>query len=188
MLRTLKAYKKYDPAARSLLEVLFLYPGIKALALHRVAHFLWRMGIPFVPRMTSEIARFLTGIEIHPGALVGQQLIIDHGMGVVIGETAVIGDQVILYHGVTLGGTSGTHGKRHPTIGNRVVIGAGAKILGNIVIGEGSRVGANSVVIESIAPGSTVVGIPGRIVRRGHEIQPGEELEHQSITETGEIK
>ncbi len=164
MLSLLRAYRAYDPAARSLLEILFLYPGVKAVAFHRIAHWMRNAGIPFLPRLLSEFSRFLTGIEIHPGAKLGRHVIIDHGMGVVIGETAEVGDGVILYQGVTLGGTDLHPVKRHPTLEARVVIGAGAKVLGNIIIGEGSRIGANSVVIESVPPHSTVVGIPARII------------------------
>jgi len=175
----LEAYLKYDPAARSKWEVLFLYPGVKALALHRIAHFLYKTNIPFFPRMVSEIARWLTGIEIHPGATIGHNLIIDHGMGLVIGETTVIGNSVILYQGVTLGGTSTQREKRHPTLEDGVVVGAGAKILGNITIGSNSRVGANSVVVENIPAGSTVVGVPGRVLAR--PIEQGCELDHSRI-------
>lgn len=179
MWKTLKAYKHYDPAAKSHAEILLLYPGIKAVGFYRIAHTLYGLGIPFFPRMISEVSRFLTGIEIHPGAKIGCCLIIDHGMGIVIGETAEIGNHVIIYHGVTLGGTSVSHGKRHPTVHNHVVIGAGAKILGNITIGEGTRIGANSVVVDDVPPHSTVVGIPGKILKRG--VKAGEELDHHSI-------
>ncbi len=179
MIGLLRAFQKYDPAARSLLEIALLYPGIKALAFHAVAHRLNNLSIPFLPRLIGELGRWLTGIEIHPGARIGQALIIDHGMGVVIGETAEIGDNVILYQGVTIGGTSLLKGKRHPTIENGVVIGAGAKVLGNIVVGEGSRVGANSVVVESVPRFSTVVGIPGKILKIG--IEKGHELDHGAL-------
>ncbi len=179
MFSLLKAYKKYDPAANSLLEIALLYPGVKALVLHRLAHALHACRIPLLPRFVSEFGRFLTGIEIHPGAVIGIDVILDHGMGVVIGETAIIGDRVILYQGVSLGGTSLSKGKRHPTIGSGVVIGAGAKILGNIEIGDGSRVGANSVVVESVPANSTVVGIPGKVLRSG--VEKGQELDHASL-------
>lgn len=179
MLALARSYRKYDPAARSLLEVLLLYPGIRAIFFHRVTHRLWSLGVPFAPRALSELSRWLTGIEIHPGAQLGPELIIDHGMGVVIGETTVIGRQVILYQGVTLGGISLARTKRHPTIGDRVVIGAGAKVLGNIEIGADSRVGANSVVVQSVPAGSTVDGIPARVLSRA--VEAGEELNHDFI-------
>jgi serine O-acetyltransferase len=151
-----------DPAARSGLEVLLCYPGLHALMAHRLAHLAWERGWPLVARIISQTARLLTGIEIHPGARIGRRVFIDHGMGVVIGETAEIGDDVTLYHGVTLGGTSLNRGKRHPTIGDRVIIGAGAKVLGAIEIGAGARIGSNAVVIAAVAPGVTVAGIPAR--------------------------
>lgn len=179
MFSLLDAYLQYDPAARNKLEVLLCYPGIKALFFHRLAHYLFSMGIPLFPRLVSELSRFLTGIEIHPGARLGKNIIFDHGMGIVIGETAVVGDSVILYQGVTLGGTSIRKEKRHPTLEEGVVVGAGAKILGNIVVGKASRIGANSVVIQNIPEGSTVVGIPGRIIQR--PIETGQELEHSHI-------
>ena len=155
---------KNDPAARSSIEVFFLYPTINALIHYRIAHFFYERRIFFIARLISQFARFLTGIEIHPGAKIGKGLIIDHGMGVVIGETAEVGDNVLLYHGVTLGGTGKEKGKRHPTLGNNIVVGAGAKILGPITIGNNCKVGANSVVLKNIPAGSTVVGIPGKIV------------------------
>ena len=163
MFKLLDSYLKYDPAAKSILEVFLFYPGIKALLLHRIAHTLYQLGVPLLPRMLSEIGRFLTGIEIHPGAQIGQNVIIDHGMGIVIGETAVVGNSVILYQGVTLGGVSTKKEKRHPTLEDEVIVGAGAKVLGNIVIGKASRIGANSVVLKDVPPGSTVVGIPGKV-------------------------
>jgi serine O-acetyltransferase len=179
MFYTLKNIKRYDPAARSYIEIALLYPGVRVLFFYRIAHALMRIGVPFLPRLLSEIGRFLSGIEIHPAAQIGRGLIIDHGMGVVIGETTIIGNDVIIYQGVTLGGTSLVPEKRHPTIEDRVVIGAGAKVLGNITIGADSRLGSNAVVIESVPPNSTVVGIPGRIIQRG--IRPGEELQHELI-------
>jgi serine O-acetyltransferase len=179
MLSFLKAYKKYDPATKSYFEILFLYPGVKAVFFHRIAHFLAKIKVPFLPRMISEFSRFLTGIDIHPGAEIGKNLIIDHGMGTVIGETSIIGSNVILYQGVTLGGTHLNREKRHPTIEDHVVIGAGAKILGNITIGTGSRIGANSVVIQNLPANCTAVGIPARVVGQG--IQTGEELSHEKI-------
>ncbi len=178
-LELLRAYVKYDPAATGIWEVLLLYPGVKAWVLHRFAHFFYRCHIPILPRLLCETGRFLTGIEIHPGATIGKRVIFDHGMGIVIGETAVVGDDSILYQGVSLGGTSLERKKRHPTIESHVVIGAGAKLLGNIVVGSGSRIGANSVVIESVPPGSTVVGIPGRVIRR--PIEKGKELSHNDL-------
>jgi len=153
-----------DPAARSVLEIVTCYPGFHAILAHRAAHKLHRWGVPLLPRVISQVSRFFTGIEIHPGATIGRRFFIDHGMGVVIGETTEIGDDVLLYQGVTLGGTGGEKGKRHPTLGNRVVVGTGAKILGNIRIGDNVKVGAGSVVIHPVPPNSTVVGIPGRVV------------------------
>jgi serine O-acetyltransferase len=155
-----------DPAARNRLEVLFCYPGLHAVWGHRVAHWLWIHKLRFLARFLSQIMRGLTGIEIHPGARLGPQLFIDHGMGVVIGETAEVGRCVTLYHGVTLGGTSLDKGKRHPTLDDHVVVGAGAKILGNIKIGANSRVGANAVVVKSVPPNAVVVGVPGQVVAR----------------------
>lgn len=153
-----------DPAARNTFEVMTNYPGLHAIWLHRISHKLWRSNWKWLARSLSTFSRWLTGVEIHPGARMGRRVFIDHGMGVVIGETAVIGNDVTLYHGVTLGGTSWKAGKRHPTLHDNVVIGAGAKILGPIVIGEGAKVGSNSVVVKDTPPGATVVGIPGRIV------------------------
>ncbi|MBC7385958.1 MAG: serine O-acetyltransferase [Cryobacterium sp.] len=178
MLKLLRDYRRYDPAAQSILEILLFYPGIKAILFHRIAHFLFDLRIPLLPRFVSELSRFLTGIDIHPGAQMGA-VIIDHGMGVVIGETAIVGNGVIIYQGVTLGGTSLRRERRHPTIGDNVVIGAGAKVLGAIDIGAGTRIGSNSVVVESVPPNSTVVGIPGKVIRRG--IREGEELSHEQI-------
>lgn len=156
-------YKK-DPAAKNIFEVILCYPGFHALILHRIAHKLWTMKLPVIPRMISTFSRFLTGIDIHPGAQIGRRFFIDHGMGVVIGETTIIGDDVLLYQGVTLGGTSSKKEKRHPTLGRGVVVGAGAKVLGNITIGNYSKVGAGSVVVDDVPEHATVVGIPGRIV------------------------
>jgi serine O-acetyltransferase len=158
-----------DPAARSVLEILFCYPGLHALWWYRIAHFFWKHKLYFCGRWTSHITRFFTGIEIHPGAKIGRRFFIDHGMGVVIGETAEIGDDVLMYQGVVLGGTSLEKHKRHPTIGNKVVIGSAAIILGPITIGDGARVGANSVVVNPVPPGATVVGIPGRVVEDRRE-------------------
>ena len=155
-----------DPAARSVPEVIFCYPGLNAVWFYRLAHFLWRHKLRFPARFISHISRFLTGIEIHPGAKIGRRFFIDHGVGVVIGETAIIGDNVLLYQGVTLGGTGLEKGKRHPSIGNNVVIGAGAKVLGNITIADNTYIGANAVVIRDVPVNSTVVGVPGRITKQ----------------------
>jgi len=171
-----------DPAARNWLEVALLYPGFQALVLHRVAHWLWNVGLPFVPRLISHVARALTGIEIHPGATIGSGVFIDHGMGVVIGETAIIGDLALIYQGVTLGGTGKESGKRHPTLGNGVVVGAGAKVLGNIQLGNNVRVGAGSVVLREVPSDCTVVGVPGRILyRSGERVEP---LEHGRLPDS----
>ena len=171
-----------DPAARNWLEVLFCYPGLQALAFHRFSHGLHRLGLPFLPRLLSQLARFLTGIEIHPGAQIGQGVFIDHGMGVVIGETAIIGNYALIYQGVTLGGTGKESGKRHPTLGENVVVGAGAKVLGNIEIGDRVRIGAGSVVLRTVPSDCTVVGVPGRIVHRsGERVDP---LEHGRLPDS----
>jgi len=162
--RDIKAVFEHDPAAISIIEVLFAYPGFHARQFHRLAHTLFQWRIPVLPRLISHVSRFITGIEIHPGAKIGERFFIDHGMGVVIGETSEIGDNVTLYQGVTLGGTSHQRAKRHPTLGNNVVVGVGAKIIGNVTIGENTKVGAGSVVINSVPPGATVVGVPGRVV------------------------
>ncbi|GFO76538.1 serine O-acetyltransferase [Bathymodiolus platifrons methanotrophic gill symbiont] len=153
-----------DPAAQTIWEVIFVYPGFHAISLHRLCHRLWIKDFKFIANFIAHISRWLTGIEIHPGAVVGRRFFIDHGMGVVIGETTIIGDDCTLYHGVTLGGTSWNKGKRHPTLKNGVVVGAGAKILGPIEIGENARVGSNSVILKAVPDGATVVGIPGRVV------------------------
>ena len=158
------AYHQRDPAARSKIEVLLCYPGLHAIALHRLAHSLWQRRLFLLGRMVSHFGRFLTAIEIHPGAQIGRRVVIDHGVGVVIGETAVLGDDAYLYHQVTLGTASTAKGKRHPTVGRNVILGAGAKILGDIVVGDGARVGANAVVVSDVQPGQTVVGIPARPV------------------------
>jgi len=153
-----------DPAARSTLEVLTAYPGVHAMLFHRTSHWLWGHGLKWLARMNSHLARWLTGIEIHPGATIGRRFFIDHGMGVVIGETSEIGDDCTLYHGVTLGGTTWQKGKRHPTLKRNVVVGAGAKVLGPITIGENARIGSNAVVVKDVPDGATVVGIPGQVV------------------------
>lgn len=174
-----------DPAAKSILEILLCYPGFHAILLHRLAHRLWNWRIPILPRFISQVSRFLTGIEIHPGAQIGRRFFIDHGMGVVIGETAIIGDDCLLYQGVTLGGTGKERGKRHPTLGNRVIVGTGAKVLGNILIGDCTRIGAGSVVLRPVPPHSTVVGIPGKVVRS--RVEDEEPLEHAKLPDpTGE--
>jgi serine O-acetyltransferase len=171
-----------DPAARNWLEVLFCYPGIQALFFHRFAHQLYRLNLPFIPRLISHVARFLTGIEIHPGATIGKGVFIDHGMGVVIGETAIIGDYALIYQGVTLGGTGKEIGKRHPTLGENVIVGAGAKVLGNITLGNNVRIGAGSVVLRDVPSDCTVVGIPGRIVyRAGERVDP---LDHGRLPDS----
>jgi serine O-acetyltransferase len=169
-----------DPAARGVFEVIFCYPGLHALWGYRVFHWFWKIKWHFLARWLSHVTRFLTGIEIHPGATIGKRFFIDHGMGVVIGETSIIGDDVLIYKGVVLGGTSLSKGKRHPTLGNNVVIGTNACVLGNITLGEGSRVGAGSVVVKSVPPGATVVGIPGRIVEE-HKPQVVTDLEHGKL-------
>lgn len=172
----IRAVFERDPAARSLLEVLLCYPGVHALILHRLAHRLYRARLFLPARLVSHLSRFLTGIEIHPGATIGRGVFIDHGLGVVIGETAVVGDNVTIYQGVTLGGTGKEKGKRHPTVEPGCVLGVGAKILGNITVGRGSRIGAGAVVVKDVPPDCTVVGVPGRIVvRSGERVDP---LEH----------
>lgn len=180
--KDLEAVLERDPAARSYLEVILIYPGIHAQFFYRVANWLHsRAGLELLGRIVSHLGRMLTGIEIHPGAKIGEGFFIDHGMGVVIGETAEIGDNVTLFQGVTLGGTGKDRGKRHPTVEDNVVIGAGAKILGDITVGENSRIGSGSVVIDSVPPNSTVVGIPGHIVRRGNEKVETVTLNHTDL-------
>jgi len=177
----IQAVKDRDPAARSTLEVLLCYPGLHALFCHRVAHYIYCRGYILLPRIISHLSRFFTGIEIHPGASIGSSFFIDHGMGVVIGETTEIGANVTIYQGVTLGGTGKEKGKRHPTIGNNVVIGTGAKVLGPIEIGENSRIGAGSVVLAPAPPNSTVVGIPARVVYCNGEKIPSINLNHSDM-------
>ncbi|MCC6610636.1 MAG: serine O-acetyltransferase [Burkholderiales bacterium] len=160
-----------DPAARTRFEVLTCYPGLHAILFHRLSHWLWGRGLRWFARWVSHLARWLTGIEIHPGATIGRRFFIDHGMGIVIGETAIIGDDCTLYHGVTLGGTSWRKGKRHPTLGNGVVIGAGAKVLGPINVGDGAKIGSNAVVVKDVPPGATAVGIPARIMETPDELK-----------------
>jgi len=164
--KEIKSCLEKDPAAVNFLEVVLTYSGLHAIIFYRIAGLLHRIKIPFLPRLISQLAKFLTGIEIHPGAIIGNGLFIDHGMGVVIGETSIIGDNVILYQGVTLGGTGKEKGKRHPTLGNNIVVGTGAKILGDITIGDSSYIGANAVVIKDVPANSTVVGVPGRITKQ----------------------
>ena len=168
-----------DPAARSVPEVLLCYPGLHAIWWHRIAHWLWKHHFHFLGRLTSHISRFLTNIEIHPGAIIGRRFFIDHGAGIVIGETAEVGDDVLMYQGAGLAGTSLNRGKRHPTIGNNVVIGSGAVVLGAITVGNGAKIGAGSVVVKPVPPGATVVGIPGKVVEDGHTTIP--ELEHGKL-------
>lgn len=170
-----------DPAARNALEVLFCYPGLHAIWMHRIAHWFWRNGMFFLGRFTSQISRFITGIEIHPGAKIGRKFFIDHGMGVVIGETAEIGDNVTMYHGVTLGGVTWDKIKRHPTIGDNVVIGSGAKVLGPFTVGANSKIGSNSVVVKEVPPNSSVVGIPGRVVMTEGQQPEKPDLQHGNM-------
>lgn len=165
----LGAYQVRDPAARSKLEIFLLYPGVHAVLFHRVSHWLYRHDLRFLARLNSQISRHLTGIEIHPGATVGRRLVIDHGMGIVIGETAEIGDDCLIYHGVTLGGTGKDQGKRHPTIGNGVMIACGAKVLGPFTVGDHARIASNAVVLSEVPPEATAVGVPARVVRIGGE-------------------
>ncbi len=166
---TLKAYQDRDPAARSKAEIFLLYPGVHATLYHRLAHVLYRKNMRFLARWVSQWGRFWTGIEIHPGAVIGRRFVIDHGMGIVIGETAEVGDDVLIYQGVTLGGTGKDKGKRHPTIGSNVMIGSGAKVLGPFTVGDNSRIASNAVVLSEVPPDSTAVGVPARIVRVGGE-------------------
>jgi serine O-acetyltransferase len=177
----LQAVFDRDPAATSKLEVVLTYAGFHALMAYRVSHWLKAHGVPFIPRAISQLARWLTGIEIHPAAKIGSSFFIDHGMGVVIGETAEIGDYVTLFQGVTLGGTGKEHGKRHPTLGNHVVVGAGAKILGGIKVGDNVKIGANSVVLKSVPPNSTVTGVPARIIKVEGERLPEATMDHINL-------
>ncbi len=178
----IKATLERDPAATGYAEIIFTYSGLHAIVAYRIAHILKQMKMPFLPRAVSQFAKFLTGIEIHPGATIGKRLFVDHGMGVVIGETTIIGDDVTLFQGVTLGGTGKERGKRHPTLGNNVVVGAGAKILGNIKIGNNVLVGANAVVIRDVPDDSTVVGVPGRVTKiKGKKLPGGINLDHTSL-------
>ncbi|KAF0108873.1 MAG: serine O-acetyltransferase [Anaerolineaceae bacterium] len=183
MKRDIASVLERDPAARSRLEVFLVYSGLHAIWIQRISHWLWKRNLRFFARALSQVARSLTGVEIHPGAVIGPGLFIDHGMGVVIGETSEIGADVTLYHGVTLGGASLVKGKRHPTLGDRVVVGAGAKILGAITIGDDSRIGANAVVVRSVPANSVVVGVPGQIVQRSQPHHSGDapDLDHTSL-------
>ena len=186
MFRSLKSdfaiIKERDPAARDFWEIILCYPGFQAISIHRISHRLWQYNLPIIPRVLSHLTRFLTGVEIHPGARIGKGVFIDHGMGVVIGETSEIGDRCLLYQGVTLGGTGKESGKRHPTLEANVVVGAGAKVLGDIHVGTNTRIGAGSVVVKNVGANSTVVGIPGRIVHQsGVKINP---LAHSALPDT----
>jgi serine O-acetyltransferase len=181
---TIAAYKARDPAARSTLEILLLYPGVHAVQSHRRAHWCYRHNLHFLGRLISQWSRFWTGIEIHPGAKLGRRLVIDHGMGIVIGETAEVGDDVLIYQGVTLGGTGKDQGKRHPTIGNNVLIGSGAKVLGPFTVGDNSRIAAGAVVLSAIPAGSTAVGVPARVVRiAGERVNYAGEVDQISVSD-----
>lgn len=179
---TLRAYQARDPAARSRLEIFLLYPGVHALIFHRVSHWLWRHHLRFLARLNSQLARHCTGIEIHPGATIGRRLVIDHGMGVVIGETAEIGDDCLIYHQVTLGGTGKETGKRHPTIGNNVMIACGAKVLGPFTVGDNARIASNAVVLSEVPEDATAVGIPAQIVKiAGRSTHYADEVDQTSV-------
>ena len=179
---TLGAYQARDPAARSKLEIFLLYPGIHATIYHRIAHFFYRHDLKFIARFVSQWSRFWTGIEIHPGAKIGRRFVIDHGMGIVIGETAEIGDDCLLYHGVTLGGTGKDQGKRHPTLGNNVMVSTGAKVLGPFKVGDGARIAANAVVLREVPENATAVGVPARVVRiAGEKVNYAEQVDQVSV-------
>ena len=179
---TLRAYQARDPAARSRVEIFLLYPGVHAIIYHRIAHWFYRHGLKFIARLVSQWSRCWTGIEIHPGATIGRRLVIDHGMGIVIGETAEIGDDCLIYHGVTLGGTGKDQGKRHPTIGNNVLISTGAKVLGPFKVGDGARIAANAVVLQEVPENATAVGIPAQIVRvQGQKVDYAAEVDQTSV-------
>ena len=181
---TLAAYQARDPAARSKLEIFLLYPGVHAIIYHRIAHFLYCHHLKFLARFVSQWSRFWTGIEIHPGARIGRRFVIDHGMGIVIGETAEVGDDCLIYHGVTLGGTGKDQGKRHPTIGNNVMISCGAKVLGPFKVGDNSRIAANAVVLSEIPPDATAVGVPARVVRiAGEKVNYASNVDQIHITD-----
>ena len=179
---TLRAYQARDPAARSRVEIFLLYPGVHAIIYHRIAHWFYRHELKFIARWVSQWSRCWTGIEIHPGATIGRRLVIDHGMGIVIGETAEIGDDCLIYHGVTLGGTGKDQGKRHPTIGNNVLISTGAKVLGPFKVGDGARIAANAVVLQEVPENATAVGIPAQIVRvQGQRVNYAAEVDQTSV-------
>ncbi len=179
---TLGAYQARDPAARSKLEIFLLYPGVHALIYHRIAHFFYRHHLKFIARCVSQWSRFWTGIEIHPGAKIGRRFVIDHGMGIVIGETAEVGDDCLLYHGVTLGGTGKDQGKRHPTLGNNVMVSTGAKVLGPFKVGDGARIAANAVVLREVPENATAVGVPARVVRiAGEKVNYAERVDQVSV-------
>lgn len=181
---TLSAYQARDPAARSKLEIFLLYPGVHAIIMHRIAHWLYLHKLFFLARLVSQLSRKWTGIEIHPGATIGRRFVVDHGMGIVIGETAQVGDDVLLYHGVTLGGTGKDQGKRHPTIGNNVLIGCGAKVLGPFTVGDGSRIAANSVVLTEVPANATAVGVPAKIVRiAGEKVRYADDVDQIHVTD-----
>ena len=181
---TLRAYQARDPAARSRLEIFLLYPGVHAVIYHRIAHFLYRHRLFFLARLVSQWSRCWTGIEIHPGARIGRRLVIDHGMGIVIGETAEIGDDCLIYHGVTLGGTGKDQGKRHPTLGNNVMVSAGAKVLGPFTVGDNSRIAANAVVLREVPPDATAVGVPARVVRiAGEKVDYTSQVDQIHVTD-----
>ena len=181
---TIDAYLARDPAAQSALEVLLLYPGVKAVQSHKRAHWFYEHDMKFIARLISQMSRRRTGIEIHPGAKIGKRRVIDHGMGIVIGETAEIGDDCLIYHGVTLGGTGKDSGKRHPTIGNNVLIGTGAKVLGPFKVGDNSRIAANSVVLGEIPPDSTAVGVPARVIKiAGQKVDYASEVDQVSVSD-----
>ena len=181
---TLRAYQARDPAARSRLEIFLLYPGVHATLYHRLAHFLYRRRLFFIARLVSQWSRFWTGIEIHPGARIGRRFVIDHGMGIVIGETAEIGDDCLIYHGVTLGGTGKDQGKRHPTLGNNVMVSAGAKVLGPFKVGDNARIASNAVVLSEIPPEATAVGVPARVVRiAGEKVDYASQVDQIHVTD-----
>lgn len=184
LIETLSAYQARDPAARSKLEIFLLYPGVHAIIYHRIAHWLYGKRLFFLARLVSQWSRHWTGIEIHPGATIGRRFVVDHGMGIVIGETAEVGDDVLLYHGVTLGGTGKDQGKRHPTIGNNVLIGCGAKVLGPFSVGDGSRIAANSVVLTEVPANATAVGVPAKIVRiAGEKVSFADDVDQIHVTD-----